>query len=133
MSDHPHAIVTNKLGALAEKFRLPPATISALVGEFVEGVHEATFKGSPTDALLGVYHSLGPEAAWHFWGLIYRCLEDGSSKFIGDVRNDWYETAVRLDSRMDRFAHILKRWAEEKAHGSEHQRLDAEDRNENRS
>ncbi len=128
MGWHPHTVVSNKVGELAEKYRLPPATVQALLGEFVQAAHESTFKGTPTDALLGVYHSLGPEAAWHFWGLIYSCM-DGDT----DHQALWYETAVRLDSQMKRFAHILKQWTEEKEHGLEQERLDAEDRKKNQA
>ncbi len=79
-----------------------------------------------------MYHSLGPEIAWHFWGLVYRCLEGSKGEFLSDTRDSWHETAVRLDSRMRRFSSILERWSEEKAYGLEQQQLEAKDRESSR-
>src|SRR5438105_1487565 len=104
MGWHPHTIVTNKLQELSVKYGIRQEAINGLIGEFVEVVHESAFKGSPTDALLGVYYSLGEEIAWQFWGLVYRCLEGSKGDLLSDKRDMWHETAVRLDSRMSRFA-----------------------------
>jgi hypothetical protein len=115
MSWHSASIVMDKVHRLSGRYRLPSATIDGLLGEFLAALHETSFKGSDSDTLLGVYHSLGPEAAWHFWGLIYGSLEGGDGELLHDRRALWYETALRLDSRMKRFATIIKRWDEEKA------------------
>lgn len=127
MSFTPDAIVIGAVKNLSDKYRLPPATVRALLEEFVKAVHEASFKGTMTDALMGVYFSLGPEVAWHFWGLICRSLESDGSKFLSDKQSMWYETAVRLDSQMKRFAPILDQWSQEKAHEMEQAELDKKD------
>lgn len=132
MGWYPHAIVTTTLQELPGKYGIPQEAINGLIGEVIQAIHESAFKGTPTDALLGVYHSLGPEIAWQFWGLVYRCLEGSKGEFLSDKRDLWYETAVRLDSQLSRFSSILKRWSEEKAHELEQQRLEANDGESNR-
>lgn len=127
MGFYPHTIVEKAVKGAAEKYRLPLATVHGLLGEFVKALHEAAFKGIGTDALQGVYFSLGPETAWHYSGLIYRCLEGSSGELLRDHRGMWYETAVRLDSEMKRFASILDRWSHEKAFELEQARLDEKD------
>ena len=126
MSFNPDSIVMDAVKNLSDKYRLPPATVRALLEEFVKAVHETAFKGTMTDALKGVYFSLGPEIAWHFWGLIFRSLE-GGGQYLEHERNMWYETAVRFDSQMKRFAPILDRWSQEKAHELEQDELDKKD------
>lgn len=127
MGFFPHAIVEKAVKGAAEKYRLPPATVHGLLEEFIQAIHEAAFKGTHTDALQGVYFSLGPEAAWHYWGLIYRCLEGRSGESLEDRRSMWYESAVRLDSEMKRFASILQRWTQEKDFELNQAQLDEKD------
>ena len=119
-------IVTGKVELLSAKFGIAPEAVRALLGDFLEALHEASFKGSPTEALTGVYFSLGPEAAWHFFGIVYESLAGVSSEFVSDERGMWIETAQRLDGRMKRFATICDRWSEEKSYEIEQARLDAE-------
>jgi hypothetical protein len=127
MSFYPHTIVESAVKAAAEKYRLPPATVHAVLGEFIQAVHEASFKGDTTEALKGIYFTLGPEAAWHFWGLIYRSLDGRSGDELEGHRSMWYETALRLDSEMKRFASILDRWTYEKEFELNQARLDEKD------
>lgn len=118
------AIITDKVAALEAKYNLPDGSLRWLLGEFLEIIHETTFKGSTTDALIGLDDSLGPEAAWHFFGIIYESLRENGTEHISDNRSLWIETIRRLDSdneMKDYGAGILDRWSTEMADDLEHE------------
>ena len=98
------------------------------MSEFLQAVHETTFKSHSTDALLGVCRSLGTEAAWHYWGTVYSSFNGPPNEPLCDARRDWLETARRLDSKMARFSCILDRWSKEKSHELEQERLEREEK-----
>jgi hypothetical protein len=125
MAWYPYTIVEDKVGHLSAKYNIPPEMIRGILGEFLESLNEACFKGSELDSLKGIFFSLGPEAAWHHWSIIYRCLQGSENELLSDSRSMWHETALRMDSRMSRFASILERWSEEKGHELEQQELEA--------
>lgn len=109
-------IITDKLAALEARYNFPDGSIRWLLGEFLEIIHETTFKGSTTDALLGLDDALGPEAAWHFFGIIYESLRENDTKHMSDNRSLWLETIRRLDSdnEMKEYGEgILDRWSTE--------------------
>lgn len=126
MAWHPHAILTDTVEQLSAKHNLPRQATTAILEDFLKAAHETTYKGSTTEALLGIYFSLGAEAAWHFWGMLHYHLE-GEGDGLSDARGMWYETAVRLDGRMSRFSGILDRWSQEKTYAVEQAELDRKD------
>lgn len=113
MAFHPSMIVESKVRQLSEKYDTSPEMIRGVLSDFIESLHETCFKGSVTDALKGMYFTMGPEIAWHFWGIIYRSFEGNGSDTLSDSRGSWLETALRMDSRMKRFSSVLDRWSEE--------------------
>jgi hypothetical protein len=111
-----HTIITDKVAALEAKFDFPGGSVRWLFGELLEIIHETTFKGSTTDALLGLRYSLGPEAAWHFFGIIYDSLRESDTELTSDQRSLWLETMRRLDfdnEMKDYGTRILDRWSAE--------------------
>ncbi len=113
-----HTIIEDKVDELEAKYNIPEGSVRWLLGEFLEIIHETTFKGSTTDALLGLRFSLGPEAAWHFFGIIYESLRENGTEHISDKRSLWLETIRRLDgdNEMKEYgAGILDRWSTEMA------------------
>lgn len=112
----PHTIITDKVAALEARYNFPEESVHVLFGELLEIIHEAIFKGSSTHALLGVRFSLGPEAAWHFFGIIYESLKGSDTQSISDKRSLWLETIRRLDgdNEMKKYgAEMLDRWSTE--------------------
>lgn len=111
-----HTIIEDKVDELEARYNIQGGSVRWLLGELLETIHETTFKGSTTDALLGLRFSLGPEAAWHFFGIIYETLRENDTEHMSDQRSLWLETIRRMDAdneMKDYGAGILDRWSTE--------------------
>lgn len=115
MAWRPHAIIEERVLKLADEHQVPLGTVTSILAGFVKALHEVSHKSGSTEALLGVYFTLGDEAAWHFFGTVHCAYKGADNEALRDAQDMWNETAQRLDHRMARFTPILNQWEEERA------------------
>jgi hypothetical protein len=87
---------------IAKERNCSPELVRAIVTDCLEALHESDVKQGIGAALIGAWFELGPQAAYHFGGLLADAAQNDPGELI--------EHYQRLDSSMERFRTIIDRW-----------------------